>query len=98
MRRLLLPLLLVPAALLSLRVLDAQVPGGGAPAPRPNVVVPGGWRQTTLCQSRAWPSRSATWATRYPLSIHTPSFLMSVWKKMLTPSGGQALRTRSAAS
>ncbi|HET9362408.1 MAG TPA: hypothetical protein VFO58_21800, partial [Vicinamibacterales bacterium] len=41
MRRQLLSLLLVPAALLSLRVLDAQAPAGGAPAPQPNVVVPG---------------------------------------------------------
>jgi hypothetical protein len=41
MRRQLLPLLLAPAALLSLRVLDAQAPAGGAPAPQPNVVVPG---------------------------------------------------------
>jgi hypothetical protein len=41
MSRQLLPLLLVPAALLSLRVLDAQAPAGGVPAPQPNVVVPG---------------------------------------------------------
>jgi hypothetical protein len=39
MRRL--TLFLVPAAILSLRALDAQTPAGAPPAPQPNVVVPG---------------------------------------------------------
>jgi hypothetical protein len=39
MRRL--ALFLVPAAILSLRALDAQTPAGAPPAPQPNVVVPG---------------------------------------------------------